>query len=134
MEIRAKQVPPSPQIYEDSIVLQSVFTNARELLEQSARSSLKMKIRVGKGEGRGKSKGKSPRRKPGRPKKAVVSDDDDSDTNEQQQAPSEEVSCVVTHRFLPCPGAGDETRDEAWDELGDCPSSSSPSVCSCARR
>ncbi|XP_035698994.1 transcription activator BRG1-like isoform X1 [Branchiostoma floridae] len=104
------------QIYEDSIVLQSVFTNARELLEQSgdlpspgqpdgedseeeeeeegseseSRSSLKMKIRVGKGEGRGKSKGKSPRRKPGRPKKAVVSDDDDSDTNEQQQAPSEE--------------------------------------------
>ncbi|KAI8508957.1 Transcription activator BRG1 [Branchiostoma belcheri] len=95
-------------IYEDSIVLQSVFTNARELLEQSGlplkftrngamdndgeetRSSLKMKIRVGKGEGRGKSKGKSPRRKPGRPKKAVVSDDDDSDTNEQQQAPSEE--------------------------------------------
>ncbi|XP_070563985.1 probable global transcription activator SNF2L2 [Ptychodera flava] len=105
------------QIYEDSIVLQSVFTNARDIIRQTgtlpspysddqddteeddddddqhdagsdteSRSSVRVRIKIGKGSSKGKEKERV-KRKPGRPRKAVVSDDEDnSDTNDNNQS------------------------------------------------
>ncbi|XP_077981032.1 SWI/SNF-related matrix-associated actin-dependent regulator of chromatin subfamily A member 2-like [Glandiceps talaboti] len=105
------------QIYDDSIVLQSVFTNARDILRQtdgsdddddddndaddlsdseSRSSSVRMKIKIGKGSSKGKEKERK-KRKPGRPpRKAVVSDDednsDDNDNNASEQENSDDDS------------------------------------------
>ena len=84
-------------IYEDSVVLQSVFTNARRKVEEepdeapddegnedeeasddedsnAASSSVKVKIKIGKGKGKSEPSGRSKRKRSSR---KYVSDEDD---------------------------------------------------------
>lgn len=103
------------QIYEDSIVMQSVFTNARECLEHTgqlpnqaeseseddsqedknsetdSKSGVKVKIKLGAKE-KGKDKGKKPAKRGRPPRKAVVSDDDDDEEDNQKSDSSDDSS------------------------------------------
>ncbi|XP_010791079.1 transcription activator BRG1-like isoform X2 [Notothenia coriiceps] len=96
-------------IYEDSIVLQSVFTSLRQKIEKEEESegeeseeeendleegseseshSVKMKIRLGKKDKSG-DRGKGRSRRTGRNRaKPVVSDDDSEDEQEEERSPS----------------------------------------------
>ncbi|TNN83612.1 Transcription activator BRG1 [Liparis tanakae] len=94
------------KIYEDSIVLQSVFTSLRqkvekeeesegeeseeeeEDLEEGSESELKVKIRLGRKD-KGGDRGKRSSRRTGRNRaKPVVSDDDSEDQPEEERSPS----------------------------------------------
>ncbi|XP_041475495.1 transcription activator BRG1-like isoform X1 [Lytechinus variegatus] len=91
------------QIYDDSIVLHSVFTTARKCLEQTGRLPPQLggksesesdsdsddneepetkKPRAKGGKGKGEDKGKKPVKRGRPPRKAVVSDDDDDDDDD----------------------------------------------------
>ncbi|XP_068582940.1 transcription activator BRG1 isoform X5 [Cebidichthys violaceus] len=96
-------------IYEDSIVLQSVFTSLRQKIEKEEESegeeseeeeeeleegsesesrSVKVKIRLGKKD-KGGDRGKGRSRRTGRTRaKPVVSDDDSEDEQEEERSPS----------------------------------------------
>lgn len=70
-------------IHEDSIVLQSVFSNAKQKIEAAIDSEEEKEDNNSDGESTSRSKGKTKvKRRPGRPKRVVkkyVSDEDDDD-------------------------------------------------------
>ncbi|XP_071490334.1 probable global transcription activator SNF2L2 [Diadema antillarum] len=99
------------RIYDDSIVLHSVFTTARKHLEQGGRlppqlggksesesesddddeeeESQHSKSKSRGGKGKGEDKGKKPVKRGRPPRKAVVSDDDDDDDDDDEKSDQE---------------------------------------------